>query len=188
MPKTMERFINTSRQVLLISQTIAEDFKAQEITISHIFLAMTRLETCEAYLALTDFDIIDTKLTPFIKSKQKPLDMVGSLDLSADTKKMLELAVDTARRKGHHYIGTAHMLIGILRLDSEEINALLEHFDVETKEILKRAEYYLDHANSIEQQEAQQLLIDYFSESDGVGCFASIMQFLGLAPDNKQDK
>jgi ATP-dependent Clp protease ATP-binding subunit ClpC len=40
---------------------------------------------------------------------------VAALDLSPGTKKVLELAVDEARRMGHHYIGTEHLLLGLVR-------------------------------------------------------------------------
>src|SRR5262249_24564389 len=40
---------------------------------------------------------------------------VSKIDLAPGTKRVLELAVDEARRTGHHYIGTEHLLLGMVR-------------------------------------------------------------------------
>ena len=41
--------------------------------------------------------------------------MYGKLSLTPRTKRVIELAVDEARRLGHHYIGTEHLLLGLVR-------------------------------------------------------------------------
>ena len=52
---------------------------------------------------------------------------VSHMDLSPATKKVLELAVDEARRMGHHYIGTEHLLFGLVRTtDTVAIDVLRE--------------------------------------------------------------
>src|SRR5205823_2445433 len=40
---------------------------------------------------------------------------LGEIGLTPRTKKVIELAVDEARRMGHHYIGTEHLLLGLIR-------------------------------------------------------------------------
>jgi ATP-dependent Clp protease ATP-binding subunit ClpA len=41
--------------------------------------------------------------------------VAGEIGLTPHAKKVIELAVDEARRMGHHYIGTEHLLLGLLR-------------------------------------------------------------------------
>jgi len=48
--------------------------------------------------------------------------MYGKLSLTPRTKRVIELAVDEARRLGHHYIGTEHLLLALMR-DSEMLSA-----------------------------------------------------------------
>ena len=40
----------------------------------------------------------------------------GKIDLAPGTQEVLEFAIDEARRMGHHYIGTEHLLLGLVRL------------------------------------------------------------------------
>jgi ATP-dependent Clp protease ATP-binding subunit ClpC len=46
------------------------------------------------------------------------------IDLSSDTQQVLEYAVDEARRLGHHYIGTEHLLLGLVRTEGSAMEAL----------------------------------------------------------------
>ncbi len=41
--------------------------------------------------------------------------VLGEIGLTPRAKKVIELAVDEARRMGHHYIGTEHLLLGLVR-------------------------------------------------------------------------
>lgn len=45
----------------------------------------------------------------------RPFQLFGERSLTKRAKKVIELSVDEARRQGHHYIGTEHLLLGILR-------------------------------------------------------------------------
>jgi ATP-dependent Clp protease ATP-binding subunit ClpC len=46
------------------------------------------------------------------------------VELAPETQQVLEYAVDEARRLGHHYIGTEHILLGLVRVDSTALEAL----------------------------------------------------------------
>jgi ATP-dependent Clp protease ATP-binding subunit ClpC len=46
------------------------------------------------------------------------------VELAADTQQVLEHAVEEARRLGHHYIGTEHILLGLIRVDSTAMEVL----------------------------------------------------------------
>ena len=45
-------------------------------------------------------------------------------ELAPDTQQVLEYAVDEARRLGHHYIGTEHILLGLVRVDGTAMEVL----------------------------------------------------------------
>ena len=47
--------------------------------------------------------------------KRQARNTATTAELSPGTKRVLELAVDEARRMGHHYIGTEHLLLGLVR-------------------------------------------------------------------------
>lgn len=152
MPNKMERFTNHSRWILSLSQEVTEEFEAYMITPAHMLLGMTRATDTDARDILAEFDIIASKLAPFVKAKQAPAqpDNAPEIELSDDIKRTLEMSVDTARRRNDHFIGTPHLLIGLLRSKIESIDTILHHFDVEEKAIIKFAESYMDEDNAPE--------------------------------------
>ncbi len=61
--------------------------------------------------------------------------VLGEIGLTPRAKKVIEFAVDEARRLNHHYIGTEHLLLGLLR-EGEGIGAgVLESFGLSLQEV-----------------------------------------------------
>ncbi len=48
----------------------------------------------------------------------------GKIELAADTQQVLEFAIDEARKMGHHYIGTEHLLLGLVRSEGTAMEVL----------------------------------------------------------------
>jgi len=59
-------------------------------------------------------------------------------DLGDDTKDAIEYAVEEAKQMGHHFIGTEHVLLGILRDHEVSAVRVLEHMDIPTEQIRLR--------------------------------------------------
>jgi ATP-dependent Clp protease ATP-binding subunit ClpA len=113
----MERFTQRARHVLSLAQDEAEYFKVPTINPEHLLLGMLREEGSVAGRVLRALDLEYESLKNAINA-QTPLvsETTGQIDIAAETKKVLEYSVDEARRMGHHYIGTEHLLLGITRL------------------------------------------------------------------------
>lgn len=158
MTNKMERFTQSSRRVLSVSQELAEQFKSQLITPEFMLLAMTHLEGTVAFHVLANFDIIRSKLQPHLVKTiflefAYMFDPIPQIDLADTTKKVLELSVDSSRKLGLDYIGTENLLIGIMYLESENIDTILAHFDVQRKDVIKLAESYATKADdTLEEQ------------------------------------
>jgi ATP-dependent Clp protease ATP-binding subunit ClpC len=60
------------------------------------------------------------------------------MDLSPSTKKVLELAVDEARRMGHHYIGTEHLLLGLVRQTDGVAIEVLKRLNVNPEDVRRQ--------------------------------------------------
>lgn len=120
MPNKMERFTQRARRVLSLAQEAAEREPHPSINTGHILIGLMREDQGVAALVLTRMGASLSGITDAVN------DLTGEvrspdtrLELGADTKKMLELAVDEARRMGHNYIGTEHLLLGICRQSDE---------------------------------------------------------------------
>jgi ATP-dependent Clp protease ATP-binding subunit ClpC len=68
------------------------------------------------------------------------------LDLSPGTKKVLELAVDEARRMGHHYIGTEHLLLGLVRQSEGVAIDVLKRLGVSPEEVRRQTRRVLQES------------------------------------------
>src|SRR5258708_23972785 len=68
------------------------------------------------------------------------------LDLSPGTKKVLELAVDEARRLGHHYIGTEHLLLGLVRQTEGIAIDVLKRLNVSPEEVRRQTRRVLQES------------------------------------------
>lgn len=120
MPNRMERFTQEARQVLSYAQEEAVNLGDMLIDAEHVLLGLLRVENSYAYRALVSLSLELSTVREII-SRQKangiePLRKQTHIDLSHNVKKLLEFAVDEARRLGRHYIDTEHLLLGLLRL------------------------------------------------------------------------
>jgi len=73
-----------------------------------------------------------------------------NLDLSPGTKKVLELAVDEARRMGHHYIGTEHLLLGLVRQQEGVAIDVLRRLGISAEEVRRQTRRVLSE-NPVQQ-------------------------------------
>ena len=57
------------------------------------------------------------------------------LELTASAKKIIEYALDESRHLGHHYIGTEHLLLGLIRKDEGVASGVLELLGVSSEQV-----------------------------------------------------
>jgi len=117
MSNKMERFTQRARRVLSLAQEEAERMQHSHIGTEHLLLGLMREEGGVAGRVLRELGLRQVQVEQLVEkltnANKRP--GVTRMDLSPATKKVLELAVDEARRMGHHYIGTEHLLLGLVR-------------------------------------------------------------------------
>ena len=117
MANKMERFTQRARRVLSLAQEEAERMQHSHIGTEHLLLGLMREEGGVAGKVLREMGLQPDRVEQIIErltlADRRP--GVTRMDLAPATKKVLELAVDEARRMGHHYIGTEHLLLGLAR-------------------------------------------------------------------------
>lgn len=149
MPRQPDLFNSSVQQILNAAQKIAYRKQHDELTTDHLLLAMTQIQETDAYHALRDVDIIESKLGRFLSSLHPngdahPLRYDG-LRVSDTVQTVFQLSYVQATVRGDDYIGSGHLLIGMMRVQSKTVAAVLDHFALEPKQVIKAAEHYLDN-------------------------------------------
>ena len=148
MPNKMERFTQRARRVLSLAQDEAERLQHHQIGTEHLLLGLMREEGGVAGRVLRDLGLDLRRVEELVTRLSKSEGKSGSsqLDLSPGTKKVLELAVDEARRMGHHYIGTEHLLLGLVRQQEGIALDVLRRLGVSPEEVRRQTSKVLQES------------------------------------------
>jgi len=132
MASRFEKFTERARRVLTLAQEEAQHFSHNYIGTEHILLGLVREEEGVAARVLTNLGVVLSKVrsaVEFIIGRgEKPGS--GEIGLSPRAKRVIELAIDEARHLGHNYIGTEHLLLGLLREGEGIAASVLDSFGV----------------------------------------------------------
>ena len=132
MPSRFEKFSERARRVLSLAQEEAQRFNHNYIGTEHILLGLVRETEGVAARVLLNLNVELVKVrsaVEFIIGRgERPTP--GEIGLTPRAKKVIELAVDEARRLNHHYIGTEHLLIGLMREGEGVAAGVLESLGV----------------------------------------------------------
>ena len=117
MTSRFEKFSERARKVLSLAQEEAQRFNHNYISTEHILLGLVRESEGVAAKVLSNLGVelakVRSSVEFIIGRGERPA--TGEIGLTPRAKKVIELAVDEARRLNHHYIGTEHLLIGLMR-------------------------------------------------------------------------
>ena len=132
MASRFEKFSERARRVLSLAQEEAQRVNHNYIGTEHILLGLVRENEGTAAKVLGGLSIELNKIrsaVEFIIGKGDTA-ASGEIGLTPRAKKVIELAVDEARRLNHHYIGTEHLLIGLMREGEGVAAGVLESLGV----------------------------------------------------------
>jgi ATP-dependent Clp protease ATP-binding subunit ClpC len=117
MADKFDRFTKRARRVLTSAQEEAVRLNHNYIGTEHLLLGLVREENGVAVRVLREMDVDPRQLREIIERTvgRGQRASQGKVGLTPRTKRVIELAVDEARRMGHHYIGTEHLLLGLVR-------------------------------------------------------------------------
>ena len=148
MSSRFEKFTERARKVLTLAQEEAQRFNHNYIGTEHILLGLVREGEGVAAKVLANLGVELEKVrsaVEFIIGRGERT-VRGEIGLTPRAKRVIELAVDEARRLGHNYIGTEHLLLGLLREGEgvaagvlESLGISLEKVREETKQILQQS-------------------------------------------------
>jgi len=132
MASRFEKFSERARRVLTIAQEEARNLNHSYIGTEHILLGLVREEEGVAAKVLTNLGIGLSKVRSAVEFIIGRGEKPGSTEtgLTPRAKKVIELAIDEARQMGHNYIGTEHLLLGLLREGEGVASSVLDSFGI----------------------------------------------------------
>jgi len=113
-----DRFTERARKVIILAKEEAKRFNHDYIGTEHILLGLIKEGESVAAAVLQNLGLsLDTIRLEVEKLVQfGPATIVsGDIPFTPKAKKVIELAMDEARRLGHNYIGTEHLLLGLIK-------------------------------------------------------------------------
>ena len=132
MTDRFNRFTARARKVLTLAQEEAQRLQHNYIGTEHLLLGLVREGEGVAAKVLTtldvDLDVARDRVEAIIGRGKRVVR--GEIRLTPRAKKVIELAVDEAKRLNHDYIGTEHLLLGLLREGSGIGAGVLEDLGV----------------------------------------------------------
>lgn len=119
-----DRFTKRARHVLTLAQEEAQNFQHNYIGTEHLLLGLVREREGIAAQVLHNLGIEVNQVRSAVVAIIGRGDriVVGEVGFTPRAKKVIELAVDEARRLNHRFIGTEHLLLGLIR-EGEGIGA-----------------------------------------------------------------
>ncbi|MFH1191473.1 MAG: Clp protease N-terminal domain-containing protein, partial [Candidatus Omnitrophota bacterium] len=112
------RFTERARKVIILAKEEARRFNHDYIGTEHILLGLIREGEGVAAAVLQKLDVSLENIRIEIEKLVQPgptTQIIGDIPFTPRAKKTLELAADEARSLGHNYIGTEHLLLGLIR-------------------------------------------------------------------------
>ncbi len=132
MTSRFEKFTERARRVLTAAQEEAQHLNHNYIGTEHILLGLIREEEGVAAKVLVNMGVTLSKVrsaVEYIIGRGEKA-TTGEIGLTPRAKRVIELAIDEARRLGHNYIGTEHLLLGLLHEGEGVAAGVLESFGI----------------------------------------------------------
>ncbi|MCX5669245.1 MAG: ATP-dependent Clp protease ATP-binding subunit [Candidatus Omnitrophica bacterium] len=112
------RFTERARKVIILAKEEARRFNHDYIGTEHILLGLIREGEGVAAAVLQKLEVSLENIRLEIEKLVQPgpaTQIIGDIPFTPRAKKALELAAEEARSLGHNYIGTEHLLLGLIR-------------------------------------------------------------------------
>ena len=149
MADRFDKFTERARRVLTLAQEEAHRFNHNYIGTEHILLGLVREGDGVAAKVLSNLGVELNKVRSAVEFiiGRGDRTVLGEIGLTTRAKKVIALAVDEARRLGHSYIGTEHLLLGLVREGEgiaagvlESLGVNIERVRAETSRILSQSQ------------------------------------------------
>lgn len=131
-----DRFNDRAKRVLALAQDEAIRFNHDYIGVEHLLLGLIREGEGVAARTLDKLGVDLSKTRTAVRTATPPGDSTpGDITLTPRMKKVVELAIDEAKRLGHSHIGTEHLLLALAREGESVASSILTSFGVAMEKV-----------------------------------------------------
>src|SRR5216684_618250 len=137
MNERFDKFTERARKVLTLAQEEATRFNHNYIGTEHLLLGLVREGEGVAAKVLSNLGVELNQVRYAVEAIIGRGDRIvlGEIGLTPRAKKVIELAVDEAQRLNHYYIGTEHLLLGLVREGEGIAAGVLESLGVNLEKV-----------------------------------------------------
>jgi len=146
--RMFERFTDRARKVMQLANQEAQRLNHEYIGTEHILLGLVKEGSGVAANVLRNLDVDLRKVRQEVERLvQSGTEMVtmGKLPYTPRAKKVIEYAVEEARNLNHNYVGTEHLLLGLLREEEGVAAQVLRNLGLRLEEVREEVLNLLGH-------------------------------------------
>src|SRR6201991_908776 len=154
-----ERFTDRARKVMALANQEAQRFNHEYIGTEHILLGLVKEGSGVGATVLKNLDIdlrkVRLEVEKLVKSGPDMVTM-GKLPQTPRAKKVIEYAIEEARNLNHNYVGTEHLLLGLLREHDGVAAQVLMNLGLKLEEVREEVLNLLGAGVESEEPQAQE--------------------------------
>jgi ATP-dependent Clp protease ATP-binding subunit ClpC len=159
MDNMFERFTDRARKVMALANQEAQRFNHEYIGTEHILLGLVKEGSGVGANVLKNLDVdlrkVRLEVEKLVKSGPDMVTM-GKLPQTPRAKKVIEYAIEEARNLNHNYVGTEHLLLGLLREHDGVAAQVLMNLGLKLEEVREEVLNLLGAGVESEEPQAQE--------------------------------
>lgn len=140
----MQRFTDDAQRVLSFAQEAALELGHDYVGTEHVLIGLTKVKNGVAAKALEELDIVTEDIFEAVEEQVgRGNKKATSIYMTPRVKNVLELAVQVANRMNHNYVGTEHILLGLLSDGGGVAVGILRAMNIRTNDIVEAIRHIL---------------------------------------------
>ena len=140
----MQRFTDDAQRVLSFAQEAALELGHDYVGTEHVLIGLTKVKNGVAAKALAELGIVTEDIFEAVEEQVgRGNKKATSIYMTPRVKHVLELAVQVANRMNHNYVGTEHILLGLLSDGGGVAVGILRAMNIRTDDIVEAIRHIL---------------------------------------------
>ena len=140
----MQRFTDDAQRVLSFAQEAASELGHDYVGTEHVLIGLTKVKNGVAAKALEELGILTEDIFEAVENQVgRGNKKATSIYMTPRVKHVLELAVQVANRMNHNYVGTEHILLGLLSDGGGVAVGILRAMNIRTDDIVEAIRHIL---------------------------------------------